>query len=183
MGGFGETMSKITACICAPVFCVVGCIMFMVLPIAMVVIGAIHFHDCPIQHYIPIWLIVAGSLAFLTGGSNCGLSYVRRRKNEESGSGGRTIINVCGGIVAVFNLTWFILGNVWVFSIYPPNTETDIYKAGHIEEEPYCNYIVYYFAYWIIIVSYVLLGIVLLFLFLSFIASGCKSIIMNYEEV
>ena len=40
--------------------CTVACSVTVVIPVAMIVVGAMHFHDCPAEPYIPVFLIVGG---------------------------------------------------------------------------------------------------------------------------
>ena len=40
--------------------CTIACSITIVIPVCMIVIGSVYFHDCPAEPYIPIFLIVGG---------------------------------------------------------------------------------------------------------------------------
>ncbi len=41
--------------------CTIACSVTVVIPVVMIVIGAVHFDDCPAEPYIPVFLIVGGT--------------------------------------------------------------------------------------------------------------------------
>lgn len=43
--------------------------------LAMVAVGSIYKDRCPIDNKIPLWLIVSGSVGFLTTSANCCLYF------------------------------------------------------------------------------------------------------------
>lgn len=111
---------------CAVIVLVVASIIFL-LPVCMIVIGmmtlvgnvsritswlllgAQHLDDCPIQSYIPIFLIVMGIIQMV---ECCGrVIYHMSREEEDSDEGTK---DVC----VFFLIAWFIAGNVWVFGNY-----------------------------------------------------------------
>ncbi|KAH3786435.1 uncharacterized protein LOC127841674 isoform X1 [Dreissena polymorpha] len=79
------------------------------LGIAKIVMGAVHLHDCPLEHMIPIWLIVSGVAPVFFGCSG-------RRNNDDSGekSGGGCAM-ILGIIGLLFNMAWLICGSVWIY--------------------------------------------------------------------
>uniref|UniRef100_A0A3Q1EQ66 Uncharacterized LOC110968208 n=1 Tax=Acanthochromis polyacanthus TaxID=80966 RepID=A0A3Q1EQ66_9TELE len=114
--------------------------------------GAVYLHDCPQQHYIPIYLIVLGVFSLVlallsclpcaedpTDGTSNPLSHVSKAWN---------------GLVSLFLLCWFIAGSVWIYSIYQPNYDI-------IEGVPYCNRRLYLFAFWTTTVTYIVLAVFL----------------------
>uniref|UniRef100_A0A8C9VWG0 Uncharacterized protein n=1 Tax=Scleropages formosus TaxID=113540 RepID=A0A8C9VWG0_SCLFO len=59
-------------------------------------------------------------------------------------------------LLVAFLFCWFVTGNVWIFSVYPPNYDDTI------PQEPYCDRNLYLFALWSTVAMYVLLGVLLL---------------------
>ncbi|MEE6514941.1 hypothetical protein FKM82_023387 [Ascaphus truei] len=106
--------------------------------IAMIVIGAIHINNCNIQPYIPIYMIVAGA---------CSFSLWVLLPLEFCLPKARKILSV---LVALFCFAWFIAGSVWVFSVY--NT----YPGN-------CDRTLYLFAFSILIIHYILIGLGIVF--------------------
>jgi len=114
------------------------------IPIAMIVIGATHLNDCPIERFIPIWLIVAGSFATFNGLSTF---FARVRAHWNKSEEVPWELTPCDGLIGCFLIIWFICGTVWVFMSY-----------GNLSEDPaslsYCDPMVYEFAFWIIVFAY-----------------------------
>ncbi len=57
--------------------CTVACSVTVVIPVVMIVVGAVHFDDCPAEPYIPVFLIVGG--AFLVAKYLIGVATRVRR--------------------------------------------------------------------------------------------------------
>ncbi|XP_056383315.1 transmembrane protein 272-like [Hyla sarda] len=109
------------------------------LSIALIVMGAIYKDECPIQPSIPIFLMVTGvthlvivSLFFL----KCGIDIC---------------ISILEGLIGLFSFVWFIIGSIWVFSLF------------HEHKAPeQCDQNLYFFAFGFLIFEYVCIGISLL---------------------
>lgn len=56
-------------------------------------------------------------------------------------------------VIELFLFAWFICGNVWVYSV------KDIVTNDSPTAASYCNYTCYYFAFWSITVSWILIGL------------------------
>ncbi|KAL0970281.1 hypothetical protein UPYG_G00239820 [Umbra pygmaea] len=115
------------------VIVVLNIIVWMVL-ITALGLGAMHLNDCPLQPYIPIYLVVIGatsiaSLLLFYFNNTLDTSYFSLLSSS-------TII-----LLQLFNLGWFIAGSVWVYSIHTVNYDA---TAG----EKYCKRAVYLFAFW-----------------------------------
>ncbi|KAK7898923.1 hypothetical protein WMY93_019776 [Mugilogobius chulae] len=81
--------------------------------------GAIHLHSCPAEPYIPIYMIVLGSVSLIT----LTLTYTKTIWVD-----GPVFLfaSTCLGLLYLFNFCWFIAGSVWVYSVYPPNYSPDV---------------------------------------------------------
>ncbi|KAI3376386.1 hypothetical protein L3Q82_016867 [Scortum barcoo] len=126
-----------------------------VMPIAQIAIGAVYLHDCPRQHYIPIYLIVVGVFGLVLALLSC-LPCAQEPKDGPS----NPLSRVCAtwnSLTSVFMFCWFIAGNVWIYSIYEPN-----YNKNTTNVDPYCNKTLYLFAFWTTTLVYILLGVGLL---------------------
>ncbi|XP_028653868.2 transmembrane protein 272-like [Erpetoichthys calabaricus] len=132
------------------------------LPVAQITIGSIYLNSCPVQHYIPIYLIVSGVFCLVMDF----LSFFHFGKEAEVfGSSARGGSTVCNGLLSLFMVCWFITGNVWIYSIYQPNYDE---QSGVL----YCNKTLYLFAFWSTILVCIGLGILLLVCW-SFFLCGC----------
>lgn len=136
---------------CALCLQIVSIISWIGLSIATIVIGAIYKDDCPDQPYIPIFLLVTGGtyLVFFL------LSFLRY------------VLETCSiileGLIGMFNFVWFIIGSVWVFSMYTKEKGPD-----------HCDQNLYYFAFGFLIFEYVLIGI-------GLIVSCCRCLCRSYS--
>ncbi|KAG9462394.1 hypothetical protein GDO78_014206, partial [Eleutherodactylus coqui] len=123
------------------------------LGIALIVMGAIYKDDCPIQPYIPIFLLVTGVIhlmAVLIHFLKC-------------------VLETCGmvlqGIIGMFGFAWFVVGNIWVFGLYSQNKGLNI-----------CDLNLYNFAFGFLIFEYVVAGI-------SFICICCGSVALSTSHL
>jgi len=131
--------------------CTIACSITIVIPVCMIVIGSVYFHDCPAEPYIPIFLIVGGSFSvfkYLIGV----LSRVRRAETGAEQDPQPT--HPVQSLITFFLCGWFITGCVWVYRIYWPATQEEM-----VGTERYCNPVVYIFAFWLITTAYIFLGL------------------------
>lgn len=162
-GGNISFLSSIVAIFCSStVVIVLLVIVGLVLPIASIVIGALYLDDCPLEKYIPIYLVVTGSISMLY----CCCGRCCNREQEDEGSFiDKVKVNV-SRFCALCVIAWFIAGNVWVFSSY-----------GDLSTDPasgnYCHPIAFNFAFWYIIVMYSLCGVFVLVVACCFCAAAC----------
>merc|ERR1712180_525830 len=142
--------------------CATSCIAMMIgLPIAMVVNGAVHINKCPLERMIPIFMIVQGSVYIVKTIIDVAVRYYQSRKrcrgcqddNNEEDDGHTKRGNWLSRLLGLFLFGFFIAGNVWVYSNYAPS---------NVEGDPrYCDHRIYYFAFWVITSSYIVLGLLL----------------------
>ncbi|KAI0241043.1 hypothetical protein LSAT2_002673 [Lamellibrachia satsuma] len=128
-----------------PVGCTIVVALVLAVPISMVVIGSIYLGQCPREHYIPIYLIVAGAFGILKNLSNIVQRVVARIKNDDN----VTKSNPFDGILNCFLLAWFIAGNVWIYRIY------NDFDSSDEKSSRYCQPTLYWFAFWVTTASYI----------------------------
>ena len=57
---FIDFLAKLLLLLLGTIGCTIACSVTVVIPICMIVIGSIHFNDCPAEPNIPLFLIVGG---------------------------------------------------------------------------------------------------------------------------
>ncbi|KAM8897723.1 transmembrane protein 272-like isoform 1-T2 [Spinachia spinachia] len=127
-----------------------------VLPVAQIAIGAVYLEDCPLQHYIPIYLIVVGVFGLALAVLSC-LPCAQSPERGPLDGPSTPLGRVCAAwslLTSLFLFCWFIAGNVWIYSIYEPN-----YIRNSTNAEPYCDKTVYLFAFWTTTLIYILLAL------------------------
>ncbi|KAJ3608608.1 hypothetical protein NHX12_023140 [Muraenolepis orangiensis] len=109
-------------------------IIIWMLMVTAIGLGTMHFHSCPAQPYIPIYLTVLGvsSLLLLT------LTYFQSPGKQGVVS---PLTTACISLLFLFNTCWLVAGTVWVYAIYPPS-----YSAA---EDRYCQKSVYQLAFYL----------------------------------
>ncbi|XP_064608113.1 transmembrane protein 272-like [Liolophura sinensis] len=143
--------------LCCSVICgsIVGLVILglsTALPIAMIVIGSMYLHDCPVERYIPIYLVVGGSFGlFYFFISLCNRAK-SKRDGEESDDSPAPCLSTILCLVSCFTTAWFIAGNVWVYRTY------SIWSADPVSKN-YCNQTLYLFAFWQLTACYIMLAI------------------------
>ncbi|KAI0234079.1 hypothetical protein LSAT2_015710, partial [Lamellibrachia satsuma] len=131
-----------------PVGCTIVVALVLAVPISMIVMGSIYLGQCPREHYIPIYLIVAGAFGILKNLSNI-VQRVKARVDDEGDDENVTKSNPFDGILNCFLLAWFIAGNVWIYRIYNDFDSVDETSSM------YCQPTLYWFAFWITTASYI----------------------------
>lgn len=146
-----DFLVKVILLLLGTIGCTIACSITIVIPVAMIVVGSVYFHDCPAEPYIPIFLIVGGSFSvfkYLIGV----LSRLRRAETGSDQDPQPT--HPVQSLITFFLCGWFITGCVWVYRIYWPKTEEQ-----HEDSSEYCNRVVYIFAFWLITTAYIFLGL------------------------
>lgn len=164
--GPGDYVSKSCGILCASVIGTILLAPVLAIPIAMIVVGSIHLNDCPVERYIPIYLIVGGCFGALQTILTFSLRLKNHREDKNEGRGrqqqnedgsGNTDSNARpnpgSGIISCFLLAWFIAGSVWVYRIYTTVDTSDV-SSSH-----YCHGSVYWFAFVLITVGYVCMAL------------------------
>lgn len=116
----------------------------------MIVIGSIHFRDCPREKYIPIYLIIGGGVGIIKILFSLVRGFVIKDNNNDDE--GNPYIGFTGWFIGCFLFCWFIAGNIWVYRIYNDFDKNDNNSPN------YCHPTLYYFTFWIITGSYILIA-------------------------
>jgi len=146
---FIDFLAKLLLLLLGTIGCTIACGVTVFIPICMIVIGSIHFHDCPAEPYIPLFLIVGGAFSvfkYLIG------VITRIRQGDSNSQDNPPQPHPAQSLITCFLCGWFITGCVWVYRVYKPDFNEN---AGH----NYCNETVYIFAFWLITTAYIFLGL------------------------
>ncbi|XDV18950.1 hypothetical protein PO909_024540 [Leuciscus waleckii] len=97
-------------------------------------LGTIHFHECPVQPKLPVYMTVIGA----TGLLSLLLMYLRNTLDD------CPLARFCTAFIlmlCVFIVCWFIAGTYWIYSVYPPSNDST--RTGN-----HCQRTLYLFAFW-----------------------------------
>ncbi|XP_069375308.1 transmembrane protein 272 [Paralichthys olivaceus] len=135
---------------------VLGCSKFFgcIIPVAQIAIGSVYLDDCPVQPYIPIYLIVSGVFGLMLALLSC-LPCTQQPTDGSTNPLSRLCV-LWNSMTSCFLFCWFIAGNVWIYSIYEPEYTNNSTNVDH-----YCNKTLYLFAFWITNLVYILFGLIL----------------------
>eukprot|EP00058_Branchiostoma_floridae_P018746 XP_002604235.1 hypothetical protein BRAFLDRAFT_120379 [Branchiostoma floridae] len=136
--------------------CTVCGALLMVVPVAMIAVGALSVHkqDCPIQRMIPIYLLVFGCF-YLVKSLISLAERCRNHRDNESEKNAKP--NPVEGVLTCFLFGWFIAGNYWIYSVYTTVNLTDPTSAM------YCQPSMYQFAFWVTTIVYIMAALCVLF--------------------
>jgi len=72
--------------------------------------GAMYLDDCPVERFIPIYLIVGGAVSIFVNLLGLLESVCRLRNQDSERSTLSKLSNTCEGIICCFMIAWFIAG-------------------------------------------------------------------------
>lgn len=107
-----------TAATGSVIYFVISFICSSALPLAGLIIGSIYLNECPIQKYIPVWLIgfgVYGLFYALISTFEKTYEFYRKKSDPEYKFNKLVAIKT---IIGLFGFAWLIAGSVWVYKIY-----------------------------------------------------------------
>lgn len=139
-----------------------------VLPISLLVVGAVHLDDCNLNDKIPIWMVVYGSvsLAFTLISIFKSIFCPNKKRQERESSvteNKPSPINSCAnsieGLFQFFLFVWLIIGSVWVLGNYKDWNDADRptcdgLKSGDANYDNCCHKGMFLFAFIFIIVMW-----------------------------
>lgn len=137
--------------------------MTVVIPICMVVFGSLYMHQCPVNEYIPVYLLVGGIFGIVKQLLNLS---TRVRQREEDRAEERLRQSPTQTLINCFMLGWFIIGSYWIYKEYEPNYDPSKGK--------YCNKSLYLFAFWLISSVYI---------FITFIVVGLCTATLAFATI
>ncbi|KAK3099159.1 hypothetical protein FSP39_000288, partial [Pinctada imbricata] len=131
-------------------------------------VGAQYLDDCPAERMIPIYLIVAGVFSFVSLVISIIKSCTKKKGDDDDEEKKNSPFVTCiDSLINLFNTVWFICGNVWVYS-----TQDDFVRSPTTSQN-YCDPTLFYFAFWIITTTYIVIGVAILFCCIFFCVSLC----------
>ena len=128
--------------------------LFIAIPSAMILIGAVYINDCPARPMVPIFLIVAGVLVILRDLIAIFYRLQKRRQGEHLSTKHVTWLELSvDGLTAI----WFILGCFWIYGLadWDPDDDTS---------PRYCASTLHTFASFIVTVACIVFGMACLYM-------------------
>jgi len=123
------------------------------LSLVMLIIGSIYVYDCNAEPNIPVYLIVSGVIGTIQHVITIWTKYVPKETQGRL-KVQRSYCKSLNGLLHLFLIIWFILGCVWIYGVHEVE-----FRDRHKDE--YCHKTLYYFAFWIMNLSFILLAIVI----------------------
>lgn len=124
--------------------------------------------DCPIEHKIPIYMIVGGcfgllQLLWVLWRQIRSLRYERLNPRDTSHTNSDEMLaasiatKIGSFLLSVFLCVWFVFGNYWILHIYKPDYEETLYQPHQ-----WCNEDLYVFSVVHLIIIYSAIGVVII---------------------
>ncbi|MEE6513591.1 hypothetical protein FKM82_021328 [Ascaphus truei] len=139
-------------------FQIISLMCWIVLSIAMISMGALYKDDCPIQPYIPIYMVVAG------------VSHLATLILQLLKLACELLSLILESLVVSFSLAWFITGSIWVFSVY------NDYRGQ-------CKQSLYLFAFGTLLFEYAVILMAVIFAFATFCYSVATAGRLSYQRI
>lgn len=145
-----EHKGKVMAC---SIFCfILWLVLFVIIPIILIALGAVYYNKCPVGHNIPLVAIIGGVIVLVI---TLPAFLIPCIKNEKV----RLVFAVINGFMLLLLFIWIIAAAIIIYSIHPKMT-TDSHLKG---ADNYCHPALYWFLF--IYVTF-LLAIVMFFFLL-----------------
>ncbi|GAB6026902.1 hypothetical protein CHUAL_013547 [Chamberlinius hualienensis] len=145
----------------AKIYAIICLCLVWFISISMIVMGIVHIGNCPKQRYIPLFLVVGGSLTMF---STVAVYFSRFHDLH------RCLVAICNAIYSV-TFSWYFLGCLIIYGLYIP--EVDGFDINN-----YCHRDVYLFSFWLLNAFFILCGGYLLMIIFLFIIG----LIENYQN-
>lgn len=137
-------------------------------PIAIIAVGAIYFDRekyCPLEN-ISMLLVIGGSVSLVQGLVETIVRAIgtwRRRHDPDYQTHNHPLIQIVNNILRLATLGWFIAACVIVYRNY----STVNFDDSAPDLSNYCHPILYWFSFWLVTASFIMLGIMLALLVCS----------------
>ncbi|XP_013381082.1 uncharacterized protein LOC106152136 [Lingula anatina] len=180
--GFVDFFKKFIVILLGTIGCTICIGLILAIPISMIAMGSVYLYQCPIQRFIPIYLIVGGVFGIIKNLSSFG-QRARNQKEDKTDENAKT--NPFDGLLGCFLCAWFIAGNYWIYSVHrtwspnemipgPVNTTvTPVPTAAMVANPNYCQPTLYLYAFWLTTSSYILVGCICFFMCCCGIIAAC----------
>ncbi|CAF1545742.1 unnamed protein product [Didymodactylos carnosus] len=127
------------------------------LPCTMLALGIKYRDECPIEHKIPLYLIVHGSIALIHIVLGISMFFTVLASNII-----RYIQHLISQTLSLFIFIWLIIGSVWLFSVkskvqYNQKIIYNIYEGNSwwMANSRYCNETLYKFTMAMLILGFI----------------------------
>ncbi|UJR34688.1 hypothetical protein I4U23_027465 [Adineta vaga] len=132
---------------------IVVLVLLTFLPIATLTVGKMYQNDCPIQTWIPQWMIVFGAVGLAVFGfSTIMVVSICCRSDDDNEIGiGISACFLC--LLMLFFLAWLIAGSVWVFPV------RTVFQSNDMNSSTYCSDTLYKFTFGTLLAQYSLIGL------------------------
>lgn len=147
--GILDFLRKVIIILLGTLGCTVIVGVTVIIPFTMIIIGVTYLGDCPVEKYIPVYLIVGG----IFGAVKNMINFRSRCRTGEGESGDSLPQKPHDNILNCFLLIWFIAGCVWIYRVYEPEYEDT-------DSAFYCNKTVYLFAFWLVTTAFIVTGLI-----------------------
>jgi len=116
--------------------------------------GIVFIDDCPVQPFIPIYLVLAGVLGVIKNISQIGerllLPAIKRRTNEQRFKSGYCAWKIVNIIYTFVMFAWLVVGSYFIYSNYSKLNNSGAFRTDQ------CHEGFYKFAFGITTASYIL---------------------------
>ncbi|VDM91515.1 unnamed protein product [Onchocerca ochengi] len=106
--GLAQFLAKAFAMIISTMTAAVLLAVLNIIPLGMIVLGSNNVYSCPVEPYIPVWLIVTGFFSLLKSATNFCYRAKRHREGRPP-SAADVNPNPFDGLLSCFLLVWFII--------------------------------------------------------------------------
>ncbi|XP_055931363.1 transmembrane protein 272-like isoform X2 [Argiope bruennichi] len=162
--GVVDFLKKVIILLLGTIGCSIILGITIVVPISMILVGTNYFGECPVEQFIPVYLIVGGTF----GVAKNVLGFFSRWKMNENGQE-PLIHRSRDSILNCFLIAWFITGCIWTYRVYEPEYED--------EKSPfYCNKTLYMFAFWLVTTTFIVVGLMSVFIMCFVVSSVVTAI-------
>ncbi|XP_047238989.1 transmembrane protein 272-like [Girardinichthys multiradiatus] len=120
-------------------------IIWWMLMIAAIGLGAMHIDHCPVQPNVPVYLIVLGATSLLS------LIFTYSSRGYQDGAV-HILSLACMTVLHIFSFAWLIAGSSWIYAVYAPN---------YSGKERYCHKTTYLFAFVVTTLMWVAMTLIL----------------------
>ncbi|UYV75747.1 hypothetical protein LAZ67_13001200 [Cordylochernes scorpioides] len=108
---------------------------------------SLYLHECPVQPYVPIYLVVGGVFSIVKQVLQCVHGCIKDKETPNENKDPS-----CIKLLNLFLFAWFIAGCVWVYGCYAPGYDNP-------EDPLFCNKTVYLFSFWLLNSFFIFFGI------------------------